>query len=112
MNVKFCNVYNESSKVYVAHLYILVSSCCFCDCWFCCLFYLISLRFPSFSLAFFGKTGHWLKCLTIKPPYFLVGEWEFVSSKVKSSGFHLFLTVPFFVLFLLWNSSFQVILDA
>jgi len=119
MNIKFCSVCKDSSKVYDArsrcsincvHRNLSVASVIISVAYFS----LFSLYFPNFFFAFFRKTGHWLEYLCIKPSHFLVGEWEVVLSKVKSSGFHLCPTTTFYfgLFFLLRNASFQDILDA
>lgn len=112
-------MYKESGKVYDAcsrcsmncvHRNLLVASVIVSVV----CFSLFSLYFPSFFLAFFGKAGHWLEYLCIKPSHLLVGEMEVVLSKAKSSGFHLCPTTAFCfgLFFLLQNASFHGILDA
>lgn len=96
--------YKELSKVYDAcsrclincvHRNLLVASVIVSVV----CFSLFSLCFPSFFLAFFGKAGHWLEYLYIKPSHLLVGEMEVVLSKAKSLGFHLCPTTAFFFWF-------------
>ena len=55
---------------FCTHLSVAVAYVHFIFAAYLALFFLV---FPSFSLAFFGKTGHWLKSLAVKP--FLLSSW-------------------------------------